>query len=102
MGIGLALMEDLEIDRSTKKIIAADLLNYRNPLIMDMPEVHLHVADNYEPMSANGTKSVGELGLIPVAAAIREAAVRASGQDVVQLPLSRQFFIKNKRYDDSF
>lgn len=102
MGIGLALMEDLEIDRSTKKIIAADLLNYRNPLIMDMPEIHLHVADNYEPMSANGTKSVGELGLIPVAAAIREAVVRASGQEVVQTPLSRQFFIKNKRYDDSF
>ena len=102
MGLGLALMEDLEIDHFTKKIVAADLLNYRNPLIADMPELHLYVADSYEPRSLNGTKSVGELGLIPVAAAVREAAVNATGQKITQLPLSRQFFIKNERFDDFF
>ena len=102
MGVGYALIEDLEVDRVTKKIIAADLLNYRNPLMLDMPEIHLYVADSYEPRSANGTKSVGELGLIPVAAAIREAVVRASGKNVTELPLSRQFFVRNNRCDDFF
>lgn len=80
MGVGYALMEDLEIDPITKKYVSADLLNYRNPLILDMPEVHLFVADSFEPRSANGTKSVGELGLIPVAPAITDAVIRASGK----------------------
>ena len=103
-GAAVSLAETVCSDEADEelRIVAADLLNYRNPLIMDMPEIHLHVADNYEPRSANGTKSVGELGIIPVAPAIREAVVRASGQEVTQLPLSRQFFVKNCRYDDFF
>ena len=44
--VGFALMEDLEVDPITKKYVSADLLNYRNPLILDMPEVHLFVADS--------------------------------------------------------
>ena len=67
-----------------------------------MPEVHLFVADSFEPRSANGTKSVGELGLIPVAPAITDAVIRASGKKITELPLSRQFYIKNNRYDDFF
>lgn len=102
MGVGFALMEDLEVDPITKKYVSADLLNYRNPLILDMPEVHLFVADSFEPRSANGTKSVGELGLIPVAPAITDAVIRASGKKITELPLSRQFYIKNNRYDDFF
>ena len=101
-GAGFALMEDLEIDPRTGKIIAADLLNYRNPLMIDMPEIHIAVADNYEPHSANGCKSVGELALIPIAPAIRDAAVEASGQQVNSIPLSRQFFVKNLRCDSFF
>lgn len=102
MGVGFALMEDLEVDPITKKYVSADLLNYRNPLILDMPEVHLFVADSFEPRSANGTKSVGELGLIPVAPAITDAVICASGKKITELPLSRQFYIKNNRYDNFF
>ena len=102
MGVGFALMEDLEVDKVTKKVIASDLLNYRNPLIVDMPEIHLFVADSYEPFSANGAKSVGELGIIPVAAAICDAVTNACGREIKEFPLSRQFFVKNSRYDDFF
>ncbi len=102
MGVGFALMEDLEVDRITKKVVAADLLNYRNPLILDMPEIHLFVAETYEPFSATGAKSVGELGIIPVAAAICDAVSNACGKEIIEFPLSRQFFIKNNRCDDFF
>ena len=102
MGVGYALMEDLEVDRITKKVISADLLNYRNPLILDMPKVHLFVADSYEPFSANGAKSVGELGIIPVAGAICDAVSQISGREITRFPLSREFFIKNSRYDEFF
>lgn len=102
MGVGYALMEDLEVDKVTKKVISADLLNYRNPLILDMPEIHLAIADSYEPFSANGAKSVGELGIIPVAGAICDAVSKASGHESTRFPLSREFFIKNNRYDEFF
>lgn len=102
MGVGYALIEDLEVDRITKKVVSADLLNYRNPLILDMPQVHLFVADTYEPFSVTGAKSVGELGVIPVAAAICDALSKASGKEITEIPLSRQFFIKNNRCDDFF
>ena len=99
MGVGYALMEDLEADPVTKKYVTTDLLHYRNPLACDMPEIRLHVADNYEPNSANGTKSCGELGIIAVAPAIRNAVVNATGRKINALPLSRYFFIKNRRFD---
>lgn len=102
MGVGYALMEDLEVDKVTKKVISADLLNYRNPLILDMPEIHLDVADSYEPFSASGAKSVGELGIIPVAGAIGDAVSKASGRENTKFPLSREFFIKNSRCDEFF
>lgn len=102
MGLGYALMENLEIDPMTHKYVTADLLNYRNPLMLDLPEIHLHVADSYEPRSANGTKSVGELGLVPVAPAITDAVIRASRQKVTDIPMSKQFYIKSNRYDDFF
>ena len=102
MGVGYACIEDLEVDKLTKKVISADLLNYRNPLIMDMPQMHLFVADSYEPFSANGAKSVGELGIIPVAAAICDAVSNACGREITEFPLSRQFYIKNTRCDGFF
>ena len=102
MGVGYALIEDLDLDPLTKKYVSADLLNYRNPLCIDMPEVHLFVADSYEPRSANGTKSVGELGLIAVGPAIRNAVVNATGKKINDLPLSRHFYIKNERCDGFF
>ncbi|KEJ92278.1 xanthine dehydrogenase family protein molybdopterin-binding subunit [Synergistes jonesii] len=102
MGVGFSLIEDLEIDKLSKKVITADLLNYRNPLIVDMPKIHLFVADSYEPYSANGCKSVGELGVIPVAGAIGDAVSNACGWEITEIPLSRQFYVKNSRCDGFF
>lgn len=97
MGVGLALMEQVELDPVTQKYVTNNLLQYRNPLIGDMPDIHLFIADSYEPHSANGTKSAGELGIIAVAPAIAEAVRCATGEKVDRLPLSRQFMIKNLR-----
>ena len=102
MGVGFALMEDLEVDPITKKYVSADLLNYRNPPILDMPEVHLFVADSFEPRSANGTKSVGELGFDPRCPRYHRCCDPRKRQKITELPLSRQFYIKNNRYDDFF
>ncbi len=99
MGIGLALMEDLEVDKISKNVISANLLNYRNPLITDMPQIHVHIADNYEPFSAVGAKGVGELGVIPVPPAIIDAANQLTAKTVRSLPLTKHFMLKNCRYE---
>ena len=102
MAAGYVLIEDLEYDKKTNKYITGDLLNYRNPLIMDMPETHVAVADTYEPKSANGTKSCGEMGLIPIAPAVIDAVANATGTVHHDFPLSHYYYIKNSRYDDVY
>lgn len=91
MGIGYALMEQIEIDRKTKKIFSADLLHYEVPLTLDMPEIHVYIADSYEPTGPFGAKSVGELATVPVAAAIAIAISNATGDEINKIPVSHSY-----------
>jgi CO/xanthine dehydrogenase Mo-binding subunit len=94
MGLGYALMEDLEVDRKLKKPMTNDLLAFRVPCAVDLPEIHTHIVESYEPSGPLGVKSVGEMTMIPVAPAIVNAVAAASGRDVSRLPLSKYFNIR--------
>jgi len=94
MGLGYALMEDFEVDRRLKKPMTNDLLACRLPSAVDLPEIHTHIVESYEPSGPLGVKSVGEMTVIPVAPAIVNAVVAASGKDVNRLPLSKYFNIR--------
>jgi len=96
MGLGYALMEQIEIDKRASKPSTNDLLTYKIPSIMDLPEIHTHIATSFEPTGPLGAKSVGEMTTIPVAPAIVNAVVAASGHDISSLPLTKFYNIKNR------
>lgn len=98
MGVGFALMEDIEHNRTARKTVCADLLGYRAPLTVDMPRIHVDIArSSYEPSGPLGAKSVGELAAVPVAPAIVNAVAAASGKDTNSLPLSRFYSVGRTR-----
>lgn len=94
MGIGYAMMEQIEIDKKTKKVLSSDLLHYEVPLTLDMPEIHVYIADGYEPTGPFGAKSVGELSTVPVAAAIAIAISNATGEEIKQIPITHSYIAK--------
>jgi len=92
MGLGFALMEQIEFDPRAKKPSSSDLLHYKIPTALDMPEIQVYIANNsYEPTGPFGAKSVGELPAVPVAAAVANAVAVATGEDITTLPLSKSF-----------
>jgi CO/xanthine dehydrogenase Mo-binding subunit len=94
MGLGFAMMEQIEFDRRAEKPSSSDLLHYRMPTALDMPEIHVYVAKgSYEPTGPFGAKGVGELPAVPVAAAIANALSKATGEEIDDLPVSRAFNI---------
>jgi CO/xanthine dehydrogenase Mo-binding subunit len=97
MGLGYALMEQVAIDKRASKPSTNDLLAYRIPSSMDMPEIHTHIATSFEPTGPFGAKSVGEMTTVPVAPAIVNAVAAASGDDISSLPLTKYYNIINRR-----
>jgi len=97
MGLGYALMEQVAIDKRASKPSTNDLLAYRIPSSMDMPEIHTHIATSFEPTGPFGAKSVGEMTTVPVAPAIVNAVAAASGDDISSLPLTKYYNIMNRR-----
>jgi xanthine dehydrogenase molybdenum-binding subunit len=90
MGVGYALSEQIEFDPRAKKPSSADLLHYKIPTALDMPELHVYIAEkSYEPTGPFGAKSVGELPVVAVAPAIANAVSIAMGEDITTLPLAK-------------
>jgi CO/xanthine dehydrogenase Mo-binding subunit len=91
MGYGYAVMESVEYDRRADKPITGDILHYRIPTAVDVPKISAVIAKGEEPSGPLGAKSVGEMTTIPVAPAIANAIVAATGETITKLPLSRRF-----------
>ncbi len=101
MAVGYTMSEQIQVDKLTNKVITADLLQYNAPLIFDMPEIHTHIVDCFEPSGPFGAKSVGELPVSPVAPAIANAIYSATGTIVSKLPITYMFMPQgSNRLDD--
>lgn len=87
MGIGYALSEILLFDEKTGKQLNNNLLDYKLSTFMDHPHLEAQFVENPEPTSAFGTKSLGEPPACPVASAIRNAVMQATGVGINKLPL---------------
>jgi CO/xanthine dehydrogenase Mo-binding subunit len=95
MGLGFAIMEQIEFDGKAEKPSSSDLLHYKIPTALDMPDIHVYIAQgSEEPTGPFGAKSVGELPAVPVAAAIANAVAKAAGEPVDTLPLMKAFVFK--------
>ncbi|KAF1370752.1 xanthine dehydrogenase molybdenum-binding subunit XdhA [Yokenella regensburgei] len=98
MGIGSAIFEEMIIDETSGLIRNPNLLDYKMPTMMDLPDLECAFVESCEPQSAYGHKSLGEPPLIPIAPAIRNAVRMATGVGINTLPLTpKRLFIEFRR-----
>jgi CO/xanthine dehydrogenase Mo-binding subunit len=86
-GMGYALTEELVWDGP--RLANPSLMDYKIPTFAEMPEVlEAYLVESDEPTGPFGAKSVGELGINGVAAAIANAVTDAIGTRLDRLPLT--------------
>lgn len=99
MGIGAALLEEVLIDPESGYVYNNNLLDYKFPTFMDMPQLHHDFVETFEPTSGYGNKALGEPPVITPPPAIRNALLDATGVRINSLPLSPHklfsHFVKN-------
>lgn len=96
MGLGYALSEQSLFDAKGKPL-NPNLLDYKLPTSMDTPDLHTAFVETVDPSGPYGNKSLGEPPAIPVAPAIRNALLHATGVAFNSLPLTpHQLFEKFK------
>jgi xanthine dehydrogenase molybdenum-binding subunit len=97
MSIGAALMEELLIDKDTGKIYNNNLLDYKMPTMMDLPDLKCGFVETDEPTGSYGNKSLGEPPIVSPAPAIRNAIWDATGIKIDEMPISSKvLFVKFK------
>ncbi len=88
-GVGMALMEDGQMDRRTGRLINANLAEYHVPTNADIPTPDIHFVDEYDPhINPIGAKGAGEIGTTGIVAAIGNAIFHATGVRVRDLPIT--------------
>jgi len=90
MGIGYALGEQMLFDQKTGKPLNNNLLDYKIPTCMDIPDMETAFVETYEPTGPFGNKGLAEPPLIPQAPAIRNAILHATGVAIHRLPMNPQ------------
>jgi xanthine dehydrogenase YagR molybdenum-binding subunit len=89
MGVGAALMEDLNVDRRRGYFVNHDLAGYEVPVHADIPHQDVIFLDETDPISSPmKAKGVGELGICGVAAAVSNAVYNATGVRVRDYPVT--------------
>jgi CO/xanthine dehydrogenase Mo-binding subunit len=87
MGFGWALTEHMAYD-DHGKMVNPTLRNYRIPAFADVPFSHVMFADTYDTIGPLGAKAQGESALNPVAPAISNALLNATGVRFAHLPFT--------------
>ena len=93
MGLGYGLSEELLVDEKTGKTLNNNLLDYKLPTAMDTPELNVRFIQLDDPTGPYGNKSLGEPPAIPVAPAIRNAILNATGVHMNMTPMTAQRLI---------
>ncbi len=88
MGLGYGLYEHLDFDQKTGRMLNDNLLDYKLMTPMDTPDLHVAFVETEDPTGPYGNKSLGEPPVIPVAPAIRNAMLNATGVAVNSIPLN--------------
>lgn len=87
-GISQALFEDAVTDPATGRITNATFGDYLIPVNADIPDLDVVFVGAPDRFSPIGTKGVGEVGLVGVAAAIANAVHHATGKRIRSLPIT--------------
>lgn len=87
-GISQALFEETLTDRGTGRIANATFGDYLMPVNADVPDIEVLFVGGPDRATAVGTKGVGEIGLVGLAAAIGSAVRHATGRRLRSLPFT--------------
>ena len=93
MGLGYALGEQLLYDAKGRPL-NNNFLDYKLQTSMDTPELHVDFVQTVDPSAPYGNKALGEPPAIPVAPAVRNALLHATGVAVNTLPLNPQKLVE--------
>lgn len=94
MGMGYGLTEQMLFDEKTGKPLNGNLLDYKLPTTMDMPDLQAEFVELDDPSGPFGNKSLGEPPALPPAPAIRNAVLHATGIAFDRIPLTPQMLVK--------
>lgn len=87
MGLGHALFDEMIFDEG--QIVNGTLLDYQLPSVNDLPEkMTAVIVEHPHRAGPFGAKGVGEIGIIPLAAAVGNAVRDAIGTRITRLPLT--------------
>ena len=88
-GIGMALMEEMITDDKVGGLIGDDFAGYHFAVNADAPIIEVAFIDKPDPnINPTGSKGLGEVGIIGVAAAITNAIYNATGKRMRHLPVT--------------
>jgi xanthine dehydrogenase YagR molybdenum-binding subunit len=87
-GLGMALLEETQLDGETGRIVNANIAWYLVPVNADVLDIQTIIVGN-DDLTSNplGAKGIGELPMVGVAAAVANAVYHASGVRVRKLPI---------------
>ncbi|WP_457425463.1 aldehyde oxidoreductase molybdenum-binding subunit PaoC [Roseateles sp. P5_E7] len=95
MGVGAALMEELQVDTRRGFFVNHDLAGYEVPVHADIPHQDVVFLDETDPTSSPmKAKGVGELGICGVGAAVANAVYNATGVRVRDYPVTLDKLLK--------
>jgi len=86
-GLGYALMEDLVCDEDGQ-VLNPHLSGYRVPTATEMPPITALWVQTNDPRGPYGAKGLGEMGLVPTAAAVSNAICDATGARLTKIPMT--------------
>jgi CO/xanthine dehydrogenase Mo-binding subunit len=87
-GIGMALFEETITEAGSGRIANATFGDYLVAVNADVPELDVVFVGEPDRGTSIGTKGVGEVGLVGVAAAVANAVYHATGKRVRSLPIT--------------
>ncbi|HEY9704281.1 MAG TPA: molybdopterin cofactor-binding domain-containing protein, partial [Allocoleopsis sp.] len=88
-GISMALMEHTIMDANYGHILNANLSDYLIPVNLDIGNLEVHfIPEEDKIVNALGTKGIGEIGIVGVAAAIANGVYHATGKRIRNLPIN--------------
>ena len=93
MGLGYGLSEEF-LYNDAGRPLNDNLLDYKIPTAMDTPDLHVKFIQLEDPTGPYGNKSLGEPPAIPVAPALRNAVLHATGVAMDTIPMTPQRLIE--------
>ena len=92
-GLGWALTEGFDYD-AKGRLRNASLLDYRMPTALDLPPIDCVIIETPVPGVPYGVRGVGEVPIVPPAAAVANAVARAIGVRMTQMPMTPERILR--------